>query len=135
MLSLPISVLVVHFIADFLLQSDWMAVNKSKSNAALTAHVTVYAACFLVFGIHFAAVTFYLHWITDYFTSRWTSKLWFFKYVCSYCGEPWDTHDCGKVDGPFWTYVHSKRHWFFVVIGLDQLIHFFTLAVTYAVWG
>jgi hypothetical protein len=95
--------LTTHFVADFLLQSDWMALNKSKSWKALIAHCAVYAACFVYFGLAFAVITFLLHALTDTVTSRITSKLW-------QAGE---------------------RHWFFVVIGFDQLIHYFTLIGTY----
>jgi hypothetical protein len=35
--------LTLHFIGDFLLQSDWMALNKSKNWDALSQHVLVYA--------------------------------------------------------------------------------------------
>jgi len=49
------------------------------------------------------SITFLTHWFTDLFTSRWTSKLW----------EKKDVHN------------------FFVVIGLDQLIHATTLLITY----
>jgi len=46
---------------------------------------------------------FLTHWLSDLFTSRWTSKLW----------EKKDVHN------------------FFVVIGFDQLIHATTLLITY----
>jgi len=48
-------------------------------------------------------ITFITHFITDYFTSKWTSRLWEKKEV----------------------------HNFFVVIGLDQLIHSITLIFTF----
>jgi hypothetical protein len=52
----------------------------------------------LIFGI-----TFITHGVTDYFTSKWTSRLW----------------------------EEKKVHDFFVVIGLDQLIHATTLLITF----
>lgn len=102
----------VHWIADFVLQTHWQASNKSKSNEALSRHVLNYTlaigfAAAVVFPTSSAALIFTLlngalHWITDYFTSRWSSRLW------------------------------AKQDWhnFFVVIGFDQLIHYTTLAVT-----
>lgn len=93
-----------HFVADFLLQNDWMAVNKEKEWAALTAHVATYSLVFgIIFGWQFGAITFATHFITDAITSRITRRLY---------------------------YPVFRRHWFFTMIGLDQLIHFYTLVWT-----
>lgn len=102
-----------------------MALNKSKNNQALTIHAFVYAWCFSWWGLEFACFTFLTHWATDYITSRCTSKLWFIDL------EPLVVP---LKDSWFDYYAHvipKKRHWFFVVIGFDQLIHFTTLALTY----
>lgn len=108
--------LAAHWIADFVLQTHWQASNKSKNNEALTRHVTTYTAVLAavsvlllgIFGLVFAIVNGALHWCTDYCTSRWTAKLWAKK----------DVHN------------------FFVVVGLDQLIHQLTLALTlWFVWS
>jgi hypothetical protein len=93
----------IHFIADFVFQTDKMALNKSKSNKWLGIHVLVYSCPFLVFGWKFALITGCLHFVTDYFTSRGTSYLW----------------------------RKEMRHWFFVLIGFDQAIHLTTLFLTY----
>lgn len=106
-MTIPLLLLVVHFVADFLFQTDWMAINKSKQWDALALHCLVYSACFLVvteFPVPFVLVTFATHFTTDAITSRITTRLW-------------------QAD---------QRHWFFVVIGLDQLIHATTLALTWA---
>lgn len=92
-------IMLVHFIADFILQSDWMAKNKSKSNKALLIHIAVYTLALMVFGIKFAIINGVIHMLIDYFTSRMTSRLW----------------------------QQQKSHEFFVVIGLDQYLHFLTL--------
>lgn len=93
----------VHFFADFVMQSDWMAKRKSSDNAVLATHVAIYSAFLLPFGLAFAAVNGVLHFVTDWLTSRATSKLW----------------------------AANERHWFFVVIGLDQAIHMTCLILTY----
>lgn len=93
----------LHFIADFILQTDKMAKNKSKSNKWLTIHIVIYSIPFFWFGWLFAILNGIGHWVTDYYTSRYTSYLW----------------------------AKEKRHWFFVVIGLDQAIHMTTLILTY----
>lgn len=93
----------IHFVADFLLQSDWMAQGKSKQLLPLMVHANIYAWCFLGFGVNFALITLLLHAATDAITSRINSKLWSAK----------------------------KVHWFFVGIGADQLLHTFQLVLTY----
>lgn len=37
---------ILHFVGDYLLQSDWMATNKTKNSAACLLHVAVYSAPF-----------------------------------------------------------------------------------------
>ncbi len=95
----------IHFIADFVLQSSRVALNKSKSDKILLLHVSIYSIPFLYFGIVYAIINGIAHFITDRITSRITAKLWKKK----------------------------ETHWFFVVIGLDQAIHLSTLLLTY-VW-
>lgn len=102
--------LATHWVADFVLQTHWQASNKSKNNNALARHVGVYTCVLgivsvLLFDLSlpvgwFILVNGILHFITDYFTSRASSKLF------------------------------GDWHNFFVVIGFDQLIHQITLAVT-----
>lgn len=48
MIELCFVALLVHFWADYVFQTDWMALNKHKNNAACLAHVIVYTACFLL---------------------------------------------------------------------------------------
>ena len=110
-----LAILATHFVGDFVLQTHWMAQNKSRDNEALLVHVLVYTIClcfgaagaFLLTGNHLAVMAwiglnFALHFATDWVTSRWTSKLW--------AAQRW--HD------------------FFVAVGLDQLIHYVTLLLT-----
>lgn len=99
---LILAILGTHFVGDFILQSDWMASNKSKRNSVLALHVGIYSSCFLWLGPLYAGVNFLAHFATDWITSRWTSRL----------------------------YKAKKIHWFFVVIGLDQLAHYAVLLWT-----
>lgn len=101
MITITLSLLLAHFIADFVLQSDWMAINKSKSLGALCLHTSLYSIVFMPFwGWQFAAWTFVLHTLQDAVTSRINSKL----------------------------YQAGQRHWFFVGVGADQLLHYVQLA-------
>ncbi len=114
---LAITILSIHWFCDFVTQTRWQAENKSKNNEALGAHVLTYMFYFwvLLYILHFFRNSFtndgvalyvvvngVLHWITDYITSRCTS------------------------------YFYAKKdiHTFFVVIGIDQLIHTTTLLAT-----
>jgi len=96
----------LHFVVDFVLQTDTMAKNKSSSNKWLGLHIMVYTIPFaIVFGPVYGLVNGIAHFITDYFTSRWSSKLW----------------------------KDNQVHNFFVVVGFDQAIHLTTLILTF-IW-
>lgn len=115
-IQIIIGILVVHFIADFYYQTNDMATKKSKSIKWLTYHILTYTFILFIGGflywngqhiavIYFALINGAAHWIVDFFTSKITKYLWKAK----------------------------KVHHFFVVIGLDQLIHYITLFTTYTV--
>jgi hypothetical protein len=95
--------LAIHWFADFILQTRWMAMGKSKSWRPLTIHVVIYSLCFLPFGIVYALLNGALHWITDFFSSRLSSD--------------------------YWSSNRTKAFW--TVIGLDQLAHASALIGTY----
>jgi hypothetical protein len=87
--------LSLHFFMDFVFQSNNMATKKSTSNKWLLIHVACYSTPFLFFGIPFALINGLSHLVIDYVTSRISKKFWEAK----------------------------QLHWFFVVIGFDQLLH------------
>ena len=105
------TILIIHFFFDFVFQSHWMATNKSKNNAALALHVAIYSSgvClmtilnFPLFSFGTACAFIFLntiwHFLTDYITSRLSSKRW----------------------------AEQRWHDFFVIIGLDQVCHYLTL--------
>jgi len=117
-----LGILLIHWFADFVLQTDKQAKGKSKNWADLLVHTGVYTGVFWIIGLlvvifrhkggdsveylHvflFSVITFIAHTITDYFTSRLNSKLW--------------------ADG--------KVHNFFVSVGFDQWLHYVQLFTTY----
>lgn len=126
---------VSHWLGDFVLQTHWMASNKSKDNVALTAHALVYGlvtaaglCAALIVMLPFSSrfdprwmgwvvlllvINTALHWVTDYETSRHSSRLF---------GQ-WlkDMRATGHL------------HDFFVMIGFDQLVH--RVAMLSLVWA
>lgn len=119
-ISLVLWILFWHWVADFVCQSNYMAQNKSMNWKVLLDHVVTYSVVLNIgllavyrhgeYGLGFSSVVtahfFCLnaigHFVTDAITSRITSRLWEAKQV----------------------------HWFFVVIGIDQFIHYATLLYT-----
>jgi hypothetical protein len=128
--TVPLSLLAAHFVGDFLLQSDWMATNKSKHWDVLAIHATVYSLCFAPWGFTFLLVTLVTHFATDAVTSRITARLWFLDLyprvglIASHGAYPF-----------YARIIPNRRHWFFVFIGLDQLLHYIALAWTLALVG
>lgn len=104
-LILACIVAAIHWLADFVLQSQWMSLNKSKSNKALLSHVAVYTAVWAVAGIllldgwkgllWFLLITFVTHASIDYVTSRYSSR--------------------------YFAAGQSRKG--FMVVGFDQLLH------------
>ncbi len=91
-------ILCFHFVADFVLQSHWMASGKSKTwgmNLNMLSHICVYTVFLMPLGWLWALSNGVAHYATDIVSSRATSELWQRKQI----------------------------HWVFVVIGADQLVH------------
>lgn len=126
MVTLNIATLIVilypiisHWVADFVLQTSYEGNNKSKSFSALLSHTFTYATVMTLFmevlfftgliGVHsyWALITFWVlmfgtHTIIDYYTSKWTSRL----------------------------YADNKIRRFFKVIGFDQVLHYITIYIS-----
>lgn len=109
-------ILFLHWVGDFVLQTEWMATNKSKNNKALASHVFSYCSVFMIACLaysvfsgqerdygSFLAITFAAHFGIDYVTSRINKRLW----------EKKDVHN------------------FFVSVGFDQFLHIIQLVLTY----
>ena len=118
-------ILLVHWMADFVFQTDEQAKNKSNNINALISHTASYSYIWFVTGIiyitfrsnlftnmewynsfslfKFISITFITHTIIDYFTSKLNSKLW----------------------------KNNKTHQFFVSIGFDQVLHYVQLFTSY----
>ena len=103
--------LFIHWVADFLFQDDKTAVNKSHNWYLLLWHSWVYFFILVFVGCgiynHFVPswspsllllVNLPAHFITDAVTSRVNAKLYL-----------------------------NHRHWFFTMIGFDQVLHYTVL--------
>lgn len=68
--------LVCHLVGDYILQSDWMANEKTKQSIAAAMHAMVYSWCFLFLSPSTIAlaVIFWSHFVID----RWRLA----RYVC-----------------------------------------------------
>jgi Protein of unknown function (DUF3307) len=145
-----VGLLAVHWFADFVLQTPWQASNKSKSNYALLCHVATYTlilagwtiGAFGGLGATLTAIAAFvlangaLHFVTDWCTSRITSRLFIAQFdtfeivvqppslVGGYSGLEMVTEKRLTMKKDF------NPHNFFVVVGIDQLIHQVTLAST-----
>lgn len=106
-------ILLVHYIADFGMQTNWQARNKSHDVVALTYHVLVYSLIWFVailcigvgfkYAFLFMFITFIAHYITDFCTSR--------------------------LGAPFWE--EKDFHNGFKVVGFDQCLHYIQLYFTF----
>jgi NADH:ubiquinone oxidoreductase subunit B-like Fe-S oxidoreductase len=106
-LKIILLLILVHFFGDFVLQTNDMAMNKSKSQKWLLIHTAVYSLLFVVFGLVYAVVNFVVHFVVDYFSSR--------------AGAHFKQQD--------------NQKGFFMVLGTDQAIHLSTLMITYPLLG
>lgn len=111
------SILIIHWFADFVLQTDKQAKGKSNNWRDLLSHTFIYSCSWFILPLillcfniklpkdilYLIPITFVCHTITDYFTSRLNSKLW----------------------------SGGKTHLFFVSIGFDQILHYVQLFLTY----
>jgi hypothetical protein len=60
-------IFIIHYFADFILQTEHQAVTKSFNIYSLAAHCITYSLPFMAFGIEFGIVTGVLHFAIDFF--------------------------------------------------------------------
>lgn len=89
--------IVVHLVGDYLLQSDWMAQNKTRDSLAAGVHAIVYSIPFLVFNPSLMAWTVIMtsHFLIDrYCLARYV--VW--AKNCMGPNRPWS--ECTKTGYP-----------------------------------
>lgn len=129
------TIIIVHWFADFLMQDEKWALGKSKNWSDLLIHTGFYSYIWFIVGIIilmkpeysylrgdwnkgelltrniliFSIITFIVHTITDYFTSRIVSN----KFAKGHYGS--NIPNIGA----------------FTIIGIDQVLHYIQLFTTY----
>ena len=89
------SVLISHFVGDFAFQTNQMAENKSKDIRYLLLHAFAYGLPFMWAGLRFTLLMMFSHITIDGLTSGVNRRL----------------------------YSKEDKHWFFVALGFDQMLH------------
>ena len=115
---------VIHFIADFLWQSRWMATNKSSNLQALSYHIAIIFLAFfggsLIAGANLlAAATFSfanaaIHALIDW--NIWRGYKWYV--LRKFTDENGEVAVSDAQAFHYW-----EDHWFYATIGLDQFLH------------
>lgn len=115
-------IMLSHYVADFLAQTEWMASGKSKSIIPLASHIFVYSIVMLIMMaailplkggfnesqlLMFIGINAVLHFVTDYISSRASSK----------------------------AYAKKDLRTFWAVIGADQLAHFLGFILSIIIIG
>ena len=114
-----IFIFIAHFIGDFLLQTRWMATNKSNKMTALAAHILVYGGALYVGtlftsmdnNLTYVLINMLLHAGVD-------GLIWNgYKYTV-------------KLRGGDMSFKYYEDPHFYSTIGFDQLLHTLCLYVT-----
>ena len=112
------TIIIIHWVADFVFQDEKWALGKSKNWSDLLSHTLTYSLIWFMIGIFifpiercfiFWVITLICHTITDYFTSRIVSK----KFAKQQYGSAIPNFGA------------------FSIIGFDQVLHYMQLFLTY----
>ena len=157
------SIIIIHFITDFIFQDEKWALGKSKNLNDLTTHTTVYSVLWwfpmsimlndFTLAVLFVIVTFIIHTITDYFTSKIVSKKFIKESIFTLTIDKlvYNKGDILNKDDDFGFIVMDKiepsfanKYSYkikrynpipnlgaFTMIGLDQVLHYIQLFTTY----
>jgi hypothetical protein len=115
------TIIIIHWLADFVFQDEKWALGKSKNWGDLLKHTSIYSLLwftpilllfednYYLYTPLFVLITFIAHTITDYFTSRIVSK----KFAKQHYGSAIPNFGA------------------FSIIGFDQVLHYIQLFLTY----
>ena len=142
-----IKLFLLHFIADFLLQSREMGKKKSSDWYWLFAHLAIQFLVFLPFvGFQFALFNALIHGVIDRniwnfykFYTQWNIKTSVLNYIKNGAApgkfyDDWAKHPeyktqfiRVKTEQAQDAFKYWEDHWFYATIGLDQFLHAATL--------
>lgn len=110
--------LILHAFGDYIVQSDWMATEKTRKSVAALVHAVTYALPFLLLTTAPLALGFIC--VTHFVIDRWRLA----RFVCWLKNRPWPGHrawvDCAKTgypdDRPAWL-----ATWLMIIV--DNIMH------------
>lgn len=73
--------LIGHLVGDYLLQNDWMALNKKQSSFHCAIHCGIWALAVSAFGEYFDPITFSVLFATHFIQDRTGVVLWYMKLI------------------------------------------------------
>lgn len=112
--------LVFHFVGDYLLQNDWMAVNKTKSFLPAFIHATIYSLPFLLLVSFEYWLVIY---ITHFFIDRYRLAIYWVKLI----NNNWESDNFGfSEDKPKWL-----SFWLLIIVDNTWHILINTLTIFY----
>jgi len=108
--------LLLHLIGDYITQSDWMALNKTKNSFACLCHVTLYSIPFYFIASWKALIIIY---VTHFFIDRFRLAR-YVVFIKNFIGDKPKWSDCQVTgypsDRPLWMTV-----WLMIVA--DNILH------------
>lgn len=137
-MMLLIWLMVLHFVADFILQSREMGKKKSSELKWLAYHLAIQFTVFCLVGWKFALANALIHGVIDW-------HIWKgYKIIAHYrlmrradlsswmngnLNIPHEVRRAEKYGELLKDFQYWEDHWFYTTIGFDQLLHMSTLVI------
>ena len=111
--------LLFHFVGDYILQNDWMAQNKTKSNLPAIIHALIYTTPFLLLTTNPFSIA--IIFVTHFFIDRFRLAVYWIKLM----NWNWSSTNFGYTeDKPLWMSI-----WLMIIIDNVWHVLFNTLAL------
>jgi len=136
-LAIIFSIIICHWVFDFVFQTHWQATNKSTNNKALLQHTGVYSICwfvpifiiFYVTGFHGTSSISFLNttlFIISIVLALVASILFV---IITFIAHTITDYFTSRLNSKLWA--KKDVHNFFVSVGFDQCLHYFQLFLTF----